>query len=56
MDASTVYGSNEESMDGLREWEGGRLWVTRDTANNRDLLPTDPEDCTTTEACFYAGR
>ena len=55
LDGSTVYGSSDTkgTSTPLRQYTGGQLLMTNDTANNRTLLPIS-SPCTT-GACFYAG-
>ncbi|GLV32003.1 Peroxinectin-like [Carabus blaptoides fortunei] len=58
IDGSAIYGSDESTLNELREYTGGRLRMFNDYG--RDLLPLskNAEDCLTMEqgsACFLAG-
>ena len=59
LDASQVYGSNEESSDKLRLWQSGRLRTMN--SGGRDLLPVDDEnrECPGYDKglrCFVTGK
>ncbi|XP_017471463.1 PREDICTED: chorion peroxidase [Rhagoletis zephyria] len=58
IDASTVYGSNEQSMRELREFHGGRLSMSNDFG--RELLPliSDKNACESDDpgkTCYKSG-
>lgn len=59
IDASTVYGSSEATARELREFNGGRLRMSKDFG--RDLLPmiSDKKACETddpSKTCYKAGN
>ncbi|CAG0891231.1 unnamed protein product [Cyprideis torosa] len=59
IDGSNVYGSDQEEMQSLRSFRGGRLKITR--VNGHDLLPLQVKkktECTDPERklfCFHGG-
>lgn len=57
IDGSTVYGSNDEAANQLREFNGGRL-ATQRSLKGHTLLPVKAEECSDflrQRFCFRAG-
>ncbi|GAV03930.1 hypothetical protein RvY_14293-2 [Ramazzottius varieornatus] len=60
LDGSTIYGSTDQDVSRLREFDGGRLWTT-EFENGKSLLPeqTNSSDCRPAQDksinCFDSG-